>query len=64
MKKIKELIDKLYSDFTNSFQETMNHKAWLLHWILIQSFINNSEGLFGTLLCDKYNYGTQFLSII
>ena len=38
--KMKQIIEKLLSEQVHSYQENMNHKAWIIHQILIYSFIN------------------------
>jgi hypothetical protein len=48
----------------HTYQENFNHKAWLLHQILIYSFTNKCSDLFAALLCDKATYGTLFLNVV
>jgi hypothetical protein len=38
---MKEFIEKLLQDQVHTNQENMNHKAWLLHQILVYSFTND-----------------------
>ena len=42
----------------------MNHKAWLLHQILVYSFTTKNTDLFADILTDKVVYGQVFLNII
>jgi hypothetical protein len=57
LRKLKEFIEKLLSDQMQSFQENMNHKAWILHQILVYSFTNKSTDLFADMLIDKATFG-------
>ena len=51
LKKMKEFIEKLLETRAHSYTESMNHKAWILHQVLVYSFTNsfkgNSISLFG-----------------
>ena len=40
LKKMKDFIEKLLSEQVHSYQENMNHKAWIIHQVLIYSFTN------------------------
>jgi hypothetical protein len=40
LSKMKQIIEKLLSEQSHSYQENMNHKAWIIHQILIYSFTN------------------------
>lgn len=47
----------------------MNHKAWIIHQILIYSFVNQGQkqsntGLFGSLFTDRSHIGQAYLNII
>lgn len=68
LKKMKEFIEKLLQDQVHSYQENMNHKAWILHQVLIYSFTNtsksNSVSLFGQILADKTPIGQGYLNIV
>lgn len=68
LKKMKEFIEKLLTDQVHSYQENMNHKAWILHQVLVYSFTNTSKGnsvsLFGQILADKSPLGQGHLNIL
>jgi len=47
----------------------MNHKSWIIHQILIYSFINQGQkqsniGLFGSLFTERSHVGQVYLNII
>lgn len=42
----------------------MNHKAWILHQVLVYSFTQKNTDLFADILTDKAVYGSAFLNII
>jgi hypothetical protein len=44
LRKMKEFIEKLLADQVHSYTENMNHKAWIIHQILIYSFTCQSPG--------------------
>ncbi|CDW72405.1 UNKNOWN [Stylonychia lemnae] len=64
LRKLKEFIEKLQQEQVHSYQESMSHKAWLLHQILVYSFSNNYTDLFADILTNRAVYGTVFLNII
>jgi len=65
LRKLREFIEKLLQDQAHSYQENMNHKAWVLHQILVYSFTNkNTIDLFADILTDKVVYGSAFLNIV
>jgi hypothetical protein len=65
LRRIKDISEKQLNDQWFSYQEYVNQKAWLLHWILVYSFTTpKSEGLFGQLLSDRFTYGGYFLNIV
>ena len=67
--KMKQIIEKLLSEQVHSYQENMNHKAWIIHQILIYSFINQGQkqsnvGLFGSLFTERSHMSQGYLNII
>ena len=64
LRKLREFIEKLLQDQAHTYQENMNHKAWVLHQILIYSFMNKTTDLFGDILTDRATYGSTFLNIL
>lgn len=58
------MIEKLWIDQIQTYQENMNQKIWLLHWILVYSFTTKNESLFASLVTDNTNYGQSFLNIV
>ena len=55
--KMKNYIEKLNADQVHSYTESMNHKAWIIHQILIYSFATQKQqpavSLFAQLFTDK-----------
>lgn len=75
LRKMKEFFERLLNDQSHTYQENMNHKAWLLHQILVYSFTNDAKkqptadqqpttDLFAEILIDRVVYGQAFLNLL
>lgn len=66
LRRMRDLIEKKYSEGLTDDQEHTQTYAWLLHWLLTYSFTNKdltNTGLFATILADSV-YGSSFLNIV
>jgi len=67
LKRMKELIEKKYSEGMCSYHEYTQLNGWLVHWILVYSFTAKdltNTGLFATILADNQLYGHNYLNVI
>jgi hypothetical protein len=56
LNKIKQFIEKLQAEQVLSYQESLKHKAWIIHQIMVYSFTSkqpNAVALFSQLFTDK-----------
>ena len=56
LNKMKQFIEKLHADQVNSYQETVNQKAWVIHQVMVYSFTSkqpNAVSLFAQLFTDR-----------
>jgi len=67
LKRMKELIEKKYSEGMCTYHEYCQLNSWLVHWILVYSFTAKdltNTGLFATILADNQLYGNNYLNVI
>jgi hypothetical protein len=67
VKKMRDLIEKRFTEGGINDQQYTQYMSWLLHWLLVYCFTQKESTntcLFATLLSDTATHGSTFLAVV